>query len=557
MNRCEHSQLRAGAEGAQSADIDLDSQGDWGGELGASRELRAAGGRPESFMKLWLGPSALCCVILSSLAGCAVGPNFHRPQAPKDAGYTIAPLPDKTTSTPGPSGDAQQFAMGRDVEYRWWESFGSPGINSLVERAFRVNPTVRAAQAALRQAQETVYAQQGYFWPSVGADYNFERQKLPGNTATSSAPGVQGNGQDLAPNGPAQPLIYNFQTAQLTVGFVPDVFGENRRKVESLDAQAQMQRFELEATYISLASNVVAAAIQEASTRAQLQATREIIAHNEKSVAILRDKLQHGYASAVDLATQELQLAQAKSQLPPLQKQFEQNRDLIRELVGNLPDQDVSETFELTSLKLPTELPLSLPSKIIEQRPDIRAAEETMRAANANVGAAIAAMLPQFTITGTVGGAATQFGQMFASGGPFWTLIGDASQPIFQGGTLWHTKRAADQALKQAAAQYQNTVLQAYQNVADTLHAIVTDADALAAAAEAERAAKTAMDLAQKRLDDGYGDYLTELAAAMVYQQAVLAEVQARATRLGDSAALYQALGGGWWNRTSGALAGR
>jgi NodT family efflux transporter outer membrane factor (OMF) lipoprotein len=505
-------------------------------------------------MTLWLRLSALFCAIL---AGCAVGPNFHRPQAPKDARYTVAPLPDKTTSTPGPSGDAQQFIMGRDVDYRWWEAFGSPGINSLVERAFRVNPTVRAAQAALRQAQEMVYAQQGYFWPSVGADYNFERQKLPGNTATTAAPGVQGSGQVLAPSGPAQPLIYNFQTAQLTVGFVPDVFGENRRKVESLDAQAQNQRFELEATYISLASNVVAAAIQEASTRAQLQATRQIIAHNEKSVAILHDKYEHGYASAVDLATQELQLAQAKSQLPPLQKQFEQNRDLIRELVGNLPDEDVSETFELTSLKLPTELPLSLPSKIIEQRPDIRAAEESMRSANANVGAAIAAMLPQFTITATAGGTASQFSRLFAKGGPFWSVIGDASQPIFEGGTLWHTKKAADQALEQAAAQYQSTVLQAYQNVADALHAVVTDADALAAAAEAEQAANTAMDLAQKRLDNGYGDYLTELAAAMVYQQAVLTEVQARATRLGDSAALYQALGGGWWNRTNGALAGR
>jgi NodT family efflux transporter outer membrane factor (OMF) lipoprotein len=504
-----------------------------------------------------LRPSALFCAILASLAGCAVGPNFHRPQAPKDAGYTVTPLPGKTTSTPGPSGDAQQFALDRDVDYRWWEAFGSPGINSLVERAFRVNPTVRAAQAALGQAQEMVYAQQGYFWPSVGADYNFERQKLPGNTASTAAPGIQGNGQVLVPTGPARPLIYNFQTAQLTVGFVPDVFGENRRKVESLDAQAQNQRFELEATYISLASNVVAAAIQEASTRAQLKASREIIAHNEKSVAILRDKFEHGFAGAAELATQELQLAQAKSQLPPLQKQFEQNRDLIRELVGNLPDQDVSETFELTSLKLPTELPLSLPSKIIEQRPDIRAAEETMRSANANVGAAIAAMLPQFTITATAGGTAAQFSQLFAKGGPFWSLIGDASQPIFEGGTLWHTKRAADQALRQAAAQYQNTVLQAYQNVADTLHAVVTDADALAAAAEAERAAKTAMDLAQKRMDNGYGDYLTELAAAMVYQQAVLTEVQARATRLGDSAALYQALGGGWWNRTNGALAGR
>ena len=368
--------------------------------------------------RAWLRSSASCCIVLAALAGCAVGPNFHRPQAPQDAGYTVAPLPDKTTATPGP--------VGRRAAIRRWDRMWTigggrrsipPAINSLVERAFRVNPTVRAAQAALRQAQEMVYAQQGYFWPSVGADYNFERQKLPGNTAASTAPGVQGNGQVLVPSAPAQPLIYNFQTAQLTVGFVPDVFGENRRKVESLDAQAQNQRFELEATYISLASNVVAAAIQEASTRAQLKATREIIAHNEKSVAILRDKFEHGYASAVDLATQELQLAQAKSLLPPLQKQFEQNRDLIRELVGNLPDQDVSETFELTSLKLPTELPLSLPSKIIEQRPDIRAAEETMRSANANVGAAIAAMLPQFTITATAGGTATQFSQLFAKGG--------------------------------------------------------------------------------------------------------------------------------------------
>ena len=184
-------------------------------------------------------PKRSCRCRCLSLAGCAVGPNFHRPQAPKDAGYTVAPLPDKTTSTQGPSGDAQHLALGRDVDYRWWETFGSPGINSLVERAFRVNPSVRAAQASLRQAQEMVYAQQGYFWPSVGADYNFERQKLPGNTATSSAPGIQGNGQVLVPSAPAQPLIYNFQTAQLTVGFVPDVFGENRRKVESLDAQAQ------------------------------------------------------------------------------------------------------------------------------------------------------------------------------------------------------------------------------------------------------------------------------------------------------------------------------
>jgi len=495
---------------------------------------------------------------LAGLVSCAVGPNFHKPPAPKDAGYTTAALPDATASTPVPGGDAQRFIAGQDVPLAWWEAFGSPALNSLVEKAFRANPTVTSAQAALRQAQEMVYAQQGYFYPSVSADYNFERQKLAGNVSGSTAPGVQGNGTALtavqsqaAPYN--EPLYYNFHTATLTVGFTPDVFGLNRRKVESLDAQAQVQRFNLEATYISLASNVVAAAIQEASIRAQLEATEEIIGHNEKLLAVIKDKLTWGYAMQVDVTAQELQLAQARALLAPLQLQFEQTRDLLRVLIGNLPNQEISETFELSSLTLPTQLPVSLPSKIIEQRPDVRAAEEQLRSANAQVGVAIANMLPQFTITGAVGGTATQFSQLFAHGGTFWTLIGDATQPIFQGGTLWHTKRAADEALRQAAAQYQSTVLTAYQNVADTLHALVSDADALAADAEAARAAKVLLDLTQLRSKNGYVDYPTELAAAIAYQQAVLSLAQAQGTRFGDTAALYQALGGGWWNRKTAA----
>ena len=319
-----------------------------------------------------------------------MGPNFHKPQAPEGAGYTTAPLPPTTASVEGAGGDAQSFVMGQDVPYKWWEAFGCPALDSLVERAFRANPTVKAAQAALKQAEEMVYAQQGYFFPSVSADYNFERQKLAGNLSGQSAPGAQGNGTAIyavqSPTPPYnEPLYYNFHTATLTVGFIPDVFGGNRRKVESLDAQAEMQRFELEATYISLASNVVAAAIQEASTRAQIKATREIIAHNEKSLAIMRDKFNLGFATRIDLAAEEQQLAQAKVLLPPLEKQFEQNRDLIRALVGNLPNQEVAETFELDSLRLPAQLPLSLPSKIIEQQPDIRAAEEQLRSANAEV----------------------------------------------------------------------------------------------------------------------------------------------------------------------------
>jgi NodT family efflux transporter outer membrane factor (OMF) lipoprotein len=500
---------------------------------------------------------AVAIAAVTGVAGCAVGPNFHRPAAPAGAAYSATPLPETSAGADILGGDAQRFEMGQDVSFKWWEAYGSPALNALVEQAFRANPTVVAAQAALRQAQELVRAQQGFFFPTVSADYNFERQKLAGNLSGQSAPGAQGNGsgifayQSPEPNPPPHnlPLYFNFQTAQLQVGFVPDVFGSNRRKVESMDAQAQIQRFGLEATYVTLASNVVAAAIQEAATRAQIAATRQIIDFDEKSLQIMREKLRDGYAMRIDVAAQEAQLAQARALLPPLEKQFEQTRDLMRALVGKLPNQEVEQTFELASLKLPTELPLSLPSQIIRQRPDVRAAEEQLRSVNAQVGVAVAAMLPQFTITGAIGGAATEFPWLFRSGGPFWSLIGDVSQPLFAGGTLWHTKRAADQALRQAAAQYQTTVITAYQNVADTLHAMLSDADALAADLAAERAAKITLDLTREQMQDGYVDYVADLAAEVAYQQAVLSLVQAQATRFGDTAALYQALGGGWWNR--------
>lgn len=516
----------------------------------SQRRIRRMAPKPQSLAY----SRSFTLIATAVVAACAVGPNFHKPAAPTDAGYTTVTLPAETASTNVLGGEAQRFVTGQDVPFDWWEVFGSPALDSLVEKALRANPTVKAAQAALRQAQELVYAQQGYFYPTVGADYNFERQKLAGNLSGSSAPGVQGNGTSItatqSPSPPHnQPLYYNFHTAQLTVGYAPDVFGGNRRKVESLDAQAQMQRFELEATYITLASNVVAAAIQEASTRAQLAASKEIIDCNEKSLQILRDKFRLGYAMRIDVAAQEAQLAQAKALLPPLEKQFEQTRDLIRALIGNLPNQETEETFELASLKLPPQLPLTLPSKIIEQRPDVRAAEEALRSANAQVGVAVAAMLPQFSITGAVGGTASEFPWLFRSGGPFWSLIGDVTQPVFAGGTLLHTKRAADQALRQAAAQYQSTVIAAYENVADTLHAMVSDADALAAAAESERAAKVALDLTQQRMQNGYTDHLTDLAAQIAHGQAVLNLAQAQSTRFGDTAALYQALGGGWWNR--------
>jgi NodT family efflux transporter outer membrane factor (OMF) lipoprotein len=225
---------------------------------------------------------------------------------------------------------------------------------------------------------------------------------------------------------------------------------------------------------------------------------------------------------------------------------------LIRALVGNLPNEDVAETFTLDGLQLPQEVPLSLPGKIIEQRPDVRAAEAQLHALNAQVGVAVAAMLPQFSITGSVGGNADELPWLFRTGGSFWNLVGNVTQPVFHGGTLLHEKRAAEQALKQAAAQYRSTVITAYQNVADSLHATLSDADALAADLEAEQAAKVTLDLTRRQMEVGYVNYLTLLSAETAYQQALLNRVQAQAARFADSVALFQALGGGWWNRKAG-----
>jgi NodT family efflux transporter outer membrane factor (OMF) lipoprotein len=502
--------------------------------------------------------TALQMTVALLMAGCAVGPNFHRPQAPANSGFALTPLPEASASAPVHGGEAQHLVTGRDIPFEWWELFQCPAVNSLIEKALKANPSIAAAQAALAEAHEQVSAQRGAYYPAIGATYQAERHKIAGNLTNDQAPGVQGNGHNLLPplqdpNNPpyTAPLYYNFQTAELTVGFTPDVFGGNRRQVESLAAQAEVQRFALEATYITLASNVVSAAIQEASLRAQIRATQNIIDADRKSLQILRDQFRLGFAMRIDVAAQETTWAQAKATLPPLQKQFEQTRDLIRALVGNLPNEDVPETFDLDALQLPPEVPLSLPAKIIEQRPDVRAAEAQLHSANAQVGVAVAAMLPTFPITGSYGGNADQFAWMFRSGGPFWNLVGDVTQPLFQGGTLLHRKRAASQALKQAAAQYQSAVISAYQNVADSLHASISDADALAATVEAENAAKVTYDITRRQTELGYANYLALLSAESAYNQSVLNRIQAQANRYDDTVALFQALGGGWWNRTS------
>lgn len=475
---------------------------------------------------------------LSLLAGCAVGPDFHRPAGPVGISYTVGPLAPQTAKADVAGGEAQRFVQGMDIPGQWWTLFHSKPLDALIEAALKANPDIAAARAALRVAQENVYAQQGAYYPSVQANFTPTRNKFPPAT--------------LSPVAATLNPYYGLYTTQLAVSYVPDVFGLNRRTVEAIEAQAEAQRFELEAAYLSLTSNVVAAAVQEASVRGQIAATREVVRAESESLGILRRQLSLGQVAGADVAAQEAALAQALASLPPLRKQLAQQRDLLAALAGRFPSEGVAGKFELASLQLPKNLPVSLPAKLIEQRPDVRAAEAQLHSASAEIGVAVANMLPNVTLSANVGSEALQMGQLFGPGTSFWTLAGGLTQPIFEGGTLLHRTRAARAAYDEAASQYRSTVITAFQNVADALRALQFDAEAMAASATAERAAAATLDITRRQLALGEIAYLSLLAAEQTYQQAVINRVQAQAERYADTAALFQALGGGWWNRTAG-----
>jgi NodT family efflux transporter outer membrane factor (OMF) lipoprotein len=487
-----------------------------------------------SARKLNAGASALAAAML--LASCAVGPDFLHPRDPETSRYTKEPLAPHTSSTDAPNGRSQRFVQGRDIPQEWWALFKSPALNVLIERSLNNNPTLQSAIATLRAANQAVYAQEGHFLPLVTANFNPTRQL----TASSISPVL---------SSAANP--FNLYTAQVAVSYTFDVWGLNRRTVESLRAMADDQRFQVEAAYLTLASNVVVAAINEASLRGQIDATNQLITINTKMLDILKKQLETGYANRNDVALQEAALAQVKATLPPLRKALAQQRDLLAALAGIYPSQGPRQTFKLADLQLPTDLPVSLPSQLIEQRPDVRAAQEQLHSASAQIGVAIANLLPNFTISANAGYINTALAGLLAPQNLFWELAGNATQTLFDGGTLLHVLQGAKDTYNAAAWSYRGTVIGAVQNVADALRALQNDADALKAARDFERAAKISFDLAQQQMQTGYSNILILLTAQQTYLQAVIQVVQARAARLTDTAALFQALGGGWWNRTA------
>ena len=480
---------------------------------------------------------------LAALAGlllgaCAVGPDFKPPKPPGAADYGHASEATATAAAQGPGGDAQHFVPGADVSAQWWTLYRSPQLTALVEEALRANPNVAAAQASLREARELYYAQRSSLFPTLSAGASAARAKNP--QATIANPTVSTN------------PTYNLFTAQLSVSYLPDVFGGGRRAVEAAHAQADSSRFQLEATYLTLSSNVVVTVIAEAALRGQISATERLLALQTQLAETARRQRAIGAASQLDVLAQESAQAQTAATLAPLRKQLALTRDALTALLGRLPSEEPGERFELSGLTLPTELPVSLPSRLVTQRPDVRQAEANLHAASAQVGVAVADMLPQFAITGDLGSSALTLSALFTPYTGFWDAGASLTQILFDAGALRHRKRAADAALDAAAAQYRAAVILACQNVADALRSLQSDAEALAGAQDAQHAAEATLALARKQQALGALSFDAVLNVEQGYLQTEVAMVQAEANRYADTAALFQALGGGWWNRPAG-----
>jgi NodT family efflux transporter outer membrane factor (OMF) lipoprotein len=475
-------------------------------------------------------------VLLTSIivSACAVGPDFQTPPPPPVAGYTPEAHPAATTSADVAGGASQTFQMGRDIPGEWWTVFHSRDLDALIAEALRNNPNLQAAQAALWQAKENLYAQAGTLLPNVDANSSATRQQF--------SPAAFG--------GSGAPLIFNLFQASVNISYAPDVFGGKRRQIESTEAQAEYQRFQLEATFLTLTSNVVTAVIQAASLRDQIMATQDIIKAQEDQLQVVRNQFEVGAANRSDVLTQESEVANSRATLPPLQKQLEQQQHVLLALIGRFPSDGLRTNMRLASLRLPTRMPLSLPSALVAQRPDVRAAEAQLHQASAQIGVAIANRLPQFNLTASYGSSALNTAALFTPATAVWSVAASGTQPLFHGFSLMHQERAAKAGFDMVDAQYRNTVLAAFQNVADALRALQLDAATLKAQQAATKAASDSLELARSQYKLGAITYVTLLNAQRSYQQARLALVQAQAARYADTAALFQALGGGWWNRT-------
>lgn len=486
--------------------------------------------RPVRVLGLLLSRSLRIILLTCSLGACAVGPDFVRPGAPEARRYTHK---EEAASTIVAAGNAQHFEHGAKIAADWWRLFDCPKLDGIVMQAIAGSPTLQVAQAALRQSEDNLRAGYGIFYPQIGASFQPTRQQFSLLRFGETAP----------------PVIFNLYTLQATVGYVLDVWGGERRTVEGLGAQTDVQYYDAVGTYLTLSGNVVNAVVAEAAYQAEIEATQQIVGFLQEQMSITAAQVRAGTVPYTNLLSIQSQLATNEATLPPLRQQLAHTRHLLATLAGRAPGEDwAPPQVSFSELTLPTDLPLSLPSELVRQRPDILVAEAQLHSASAQIGVATAAMLPSFTLNANYGWNNTSLSSLFASNAAFWTLGAGIATPVIQGPTLWYQRRAAIDAYQQALANYRQTVLAALAQVADALEALEHDAEALKAQSQAFYTAAEALHLLQANYEAGIVNYLQVLVADYQYQQANLGYIQAVGQRLQDTAALFVALGGGWWN---------
>ncbi len=475
--------------------------------------------------------TAWSVVLATLLAGCTtVGPDFKTPAAPTASSYTAGTLPAATASAPGALGPAQHLVTAGAVGSAWWTHFGSSRLDALVQQALRNSPTLEAARATLRQAQETYRAQAGStLYPTVSAKLGASRSAF-----SASSQGIDSSSTK----------IFNLYNAGIAVNYNLDLFGGNRRALEALAAQADYQAYQLAGARLSVAGNVVTTAFAQAQLAAQIAATRAIAAAQADELAITRKREQIGAASRVEVLSLQTQYEQTLASLPPLRNKLQQAGHLLALLVGQAPGQAHIAPFQLSDFQLPANLPVVVPSELVRQRPDVQASTALLHAATAQYGVAVSNLYPQINLSASLGSQALTTGALFGPGSIIWSLAGQLAQPLFNAGL--HAGASAAQANLQAAgANYRQTVLQALRNVADALRQLDNDAQALQAQAAADSAAQESLHLVEQQYHLGAASYLQLLSAQQQAQSARIGLLAAQAARLADSAALYQAMGGG------------
>ena len=478
------------------------------------------------------GRLTACTLLLCTLGGCAVGPNFRRPDAPAVSHYAVGADPASTIVA---QGTAQKFDRDAPVDADWWRLFQSPQLEAVIREALTHNPGLAAAQASLRASQDNLRSGYGIFFPSVDAEVGAARERYSPVT--------------IGPAGQAIPSsLFNLFTLSSSVSYALDVFGGQRRLVEGLHAEVDMAKADAQATYLTLAANIANTVVAAAAYRAEIVATRQLIELQKQQVDIANVQAQAGTVPYSNVLSLQSQLASYEAMIPQFEQRLAQSDDLLAALAGHVPAEYSPPPVRLNDLVLPGRLPVSVPSDLIRQRPDILAAEATAHAASANIGVATAAMLPSVTLNGGLAAATTSLNNLVPANGHSWSVGAGATAPLFEGGTLWFKRKAAIDDYQQAMALYRQIVLAAFEQVADTLRALDHDAQTLAAEDEALSTAAQALHLVEANYEAGIATYLDVLTADTQFHQAQLADLQAIATRYQDTVALFAALGGGWWN---------